>query len=108
MLLAAAATAKVASTLAVTATASASACPANARTRPGPCSSAVVIVPRLQSPPAITAPRTMNGAVPPKLNWKTAMMLNWLGSSGGSACAGVPYAPYSAGVRLRYPMNCAT
>lgn len=41
----------------------ASTCPANARARLGPASSDVLIVPRLQSLPVMTAPSTMNGAV---------------------------------------------
>jgi hypothetical protein len=63
-MLEAAATAKVASTLAATATASAKTWPAKVRARPGNCSSAAAIVPRPQSPPAIAAPRMLKGTVP--------------------------------------------
>ena len=77
----------------------AAACPAKVRARPGPASSEVLIVPRPQSPPAMTAPSTMNGAVKNKL--PTAWMTNWLGSMAGRSCAGVPSWAYIAGVSPR-------
>jgi hypothetical protein len=73
--------------------------PANVRARLGPCSRDVLIVPRPQSPPAMTAPSTMNGAV--KNSSLTAWMLNWLGNRPCRFWAGVPNWAYIAGVSPR-------
>src|ERR1700684_2612027 len=54
-------TPKLSTTLMAQAIRMAAACPANVRARLGPASSAVLIVPRPQSPPAMTAARTMKG-----------------------------------------------
>ena len=76
-----------------------SVCPANTRARLGPCNSDVLMVPRPQSPPAITAPRMMNGAV--TLTSLTAWIANWLGSKAGRSCVGVPNFAYITGVSPR-------
>ncbi len=81
--LAAADTANVTTTQAASATASASAWPAPVRTRPGPVASAVLIVPRPQSPPASAAPSTANVTAPAEPNWVSAMITNWPGSIDG-------------------------
>ena len=91
--------AKLSTMLAAQAIMMASVCPANTRARLGPCNSDVLMVPRPQSPPAMTAPSTMNGAV--KETSLTAWMANWLGRRAGRFCAGVPNCAYVAGVSPR-------
>jgi hypothetical protein len=87
--------------LTATAAASAASCPATARARPGPASSELPIVPRSQSPPAITAPSTTNGTVVDGSS-ASATITNWLGSKDSRIWAGLHCCTYSAGVSVRY------